>query len=698
MNQGSDTKITLGQQLALWKDAFKKFLLAEDKQGNNFLQGSVRAHALYAIFLTFVIECLCRHSLWKGCLFVLTSFYAFIFNALILFLTLLPVFWIKRKLFYDCLLSIIWLALGIIDCVVTCFRVTPFSMVDIINLPDVLSIIPIYLGVFGIILIALAVLAAIAGLVLLCIKAPKCGRNLKKAGITTVCALLVLAAALPLGWHTGQLSRKFTNLSDAYADYGFAYCFATSIFDRGVAKPRDYDEPTLQTLRRALDACPDTQTDSRPNVIFVQLESFFDVNTLVNVKFTENPIPYFTRLCREAISGSLIVPVIGAGTVNTEFEVLTGMNLDDFGVGEYPYKTALMSSTCESIPYDLLELGYSTHAIHNYQGTFYQRNKVYRHLGFQTFTSLEYMRDVEYNISGVWPKDSILTGQILDALESTEGSDFIMTVSVQGHGKYPPNDLPEGYVPEITAEFIDGTVEGGLSDISALIYYVNQLREMDGFVRELVEAVRSYSEDTVVLFYGDHLPSLSFNESDLAGGSVYQTPYVIVSNFGLEERGINLGNPEAYQIGAKLLDLLDIHTGYITKLHQSYSDSEEYESWLSEIEYDMLGNNAGHYLHGGNLDCYPEMDMQMGVREIAVNRWTYDGEVLTVYGKNFTDWSRIMLDGSVSDEAVSVRNGVLRLRIRVQGLHTLSVAQVADNGTVLSRTEEIVFHGPDGEE
>ena len=35
----------------------------------------------------------------------------------------------------------------------------------------------------------------------------------------------------------------------------------------------------------------------------------------------------------------LKVPSVGAGTANTEFEVLTGMNLRYFGPGEYPYKT-----------------------------------------------------------------------------------------------------------------------------------------------------------------------------------------------------------------------------------------------------------------------------------------------------------------------------------------------------------------------
>lgn len=69
-------------------------------------------------------------------------------------------------------------------------------------------------------------------------------------------------------------------------------------------------------------------------------------------------------------SGYLDVPIVGAGTVNTEFEVMTGMNLDDFGPGEYPFKTILKETTCESIAYNLKEYGYATHAIHDNTATF----------------------------------------------------------------------------------------------------------------------------------------------------------------------------------------------------------------------------------------------------------------------------------------------------------------------------------------
>ncbi|MFQ9394794.1 MAG: hypothetical protein ACLR2E_13080 [Lachnospiraceae bacterium] len=46
------------------------------------------------------------------------------------------------------------------------------------------------------------------------------------------------------------------------------------------------------------------------------------------------------------------------------------MNIDDFGIGEYPYKTVLKEKTCESLAYNLKSYGYKAYAIHNHEEAF----------------------------------------------------------------------------------------------------------------------------------------------------------------------------------------------------------------------------------------------------------------------------------------------------------------------------------------
>ena len=128
------------------------------------------------------------------------------------------------------------------------------------------------------------------------------------------------------------------------------------------------------------------------------------------------------------------------------------MSLRYFGPGEYPYKSILKETTCESAPYVLKELGYTTHAIHNNEANFYGRRTVFPNLGFDTFTSEEYMpREDEKNPLG-WVEDQVLTDHILDCLESSEGPDYVYTISVQGHGAYPDEPLLEDPEIEVTGD------------------------------------------------------------------------------------------------------------------------------------------------------------------------------------------------------------------------------------------------------
>ena len=42
-----------------------------------------------------------------------------------------------------------------------------------------------------------------------------------------------------------------------------------------------------------------------------------------------------------------------------------------------------------------------------------------------------------------WTKDSVLTDEIVKCLDSTEGPDYVYTISVQGHGAYPDEQILE---------------------------------------------------------------------------------------------------------------------------------------------------------------------------------------------------------------------------------------------------------------
>ncbi len=265
-------------------------------------------------------------------------------------------------------------------------------------------------------------------------------RNL--VAVLLVIAFTFLSSSFVI--RAGIVQTFFGNLAYAYRDYGVVYCFVNTWLNTGISKPDGYSKEEILSIFDKKELGDDnamllTQKDEdeeHPNILFLQLESFIDPMTIQSIQLSQDPCPNFRRLMQTYSSGELTVPACGAGTANVEFEVLTGLSVKFFGPGEYPYKAVLKEKTGESLAYDLDSLGYTSHAIHNHRAVFYNRNSVFANMGFDTFTSVEYMKNVEKTPKN-WAKDDVLTECITDALDSTDGRDMIYTISVQGHGKYP---------------------------------------------------------------------------------------------------------------------------------------------------------------------------------------------------------------------------------------------------------------------
>ena len=73
---------------------------------------------------------------------------------------------------------------------------------------------------------------------------------------------------------------------------------------------------------------------------------------------------------------------------------------------------------------------------------------------------------------------------------------------------------------------------------------------MDLFIDDLINAVNTLDEDTVIVFYGDHLPNLNLSSDDLSNKNLFATEYVIWDNLGLDKNDVDL---EAYQLTSKVL-------------------------------------------------------------------------------------------------------------------------------------------------
>ena len=600
--------------------------------------------AVWALLLNLVIETLGRMpttSVWGGFQFLIDEPIVFLYNTLIIFATLVIASVFKRRLFVFTIVSLFWLVIGIVNGVILTQRMTPFTVKDLSILDDGITIVSNYMSTFQIVMAAIGVAVAIGLLVLLFIKGPKKKERVKwKRNLIGV--LLVLAVtfgATSIMIKTGKIETFFGNLAYAYRDYGVVYCFTNTWLNTGISKPDNYSQDRMLDIFSDEELGDDnamllTQKDEdeeHPNIIFLQLESFIDPSNITSIETSKEACPNFRNLVNNYPSGQLTVPACGAGTANVEFEVMTGISAKFFGPGEYPYKSVLKEKTMETLGYDLKSLGYSTHAIHNHRAVFYNRNTVFANMGLDTFTSIEYMSDVEETPKN-WAKDNILTESMLDALNSTESRDMIYTISVQGHGKYPSEQViqnPEITVTSAPSEELKWKFE----------YYVNQVHEMDNFIGQLTEALSNYDEPVVLVMYGDHIPAIDMTEDDLASRNLYGTEYVIWSNFGLD------GDDEdmySYQLAAHVTEMLDMQVGTVFTYQQNHKNSETYLEDLKAIGYDILYGK--YYLYGGKNPFEPT-DMKMGVKDITIDEVVKIGDKYYIKGKNFTEYSKVTLDG-----------------------------------------------------
>lgn len=568
---------------------------------------------IYMLFLApfvvnIIIEALNKKSVLKSLGFLAGDMGAFFINYMIILFTMSFALLVKKRIATIITISSVWLIMGITNFVVRMCRETPFSFTDIRLLGSVKDIISNYLNPFSIILIIVMLVLVILVIVGLYIKLPKYADKISYIrGILYIALVfLVMLGSIEFGIGKGWVSEKFPNMTLAYQQYGFSYCFANSIVNVGVKKPNTYSEESLEEIVNRIQNEQIVNKEVKtPNIIFLQLESFFDVNKMKDLKLSEDPIPNFNNLKANYPSGYLSVNNVGYGTANTEFEVMTGMNLEDFGAGEFPYKTVLMEQTCESMSFILRDYGYSTHALHNNIATFYARNEVFRNLGFDSFTSIEYMHPTEFTPLN-WSKDIVLKDEIMKSLKSTEDTDYLYCISVQGHGSYPTDKILEN--PKIKVSGIEDE-----SRLNQFEYYVNQISEMDDFLGQLIETLNDFNEDTVLVIYGDHLPSLGINEAEIKNGNLYQTEYVIWSNFKLNTKNEDI---ETFELSSKVMAALGIDGGVINKFHQLYKGDEHYLKALKSLEYDILYGDM--YVYNGQSP-YVATDMKMGTYEIKIN-------------------------------------------------------------------------------
>lgn len=608
-----------------------------------------------ALVITFMAESLLREGMEYALDFVhFVNHKKFIANFLLVLAVTSPCLLFKRHYLVLGLLCEVLVGFSAASAVMYGFRGTPLTYSDFFAIQDGLAIAGEYVSMPMI--VAVVVILAILIFINVRLARYKVTRK-SKINLFGIGVILVvfLFARVNLNYvlKEGILDPVTWDIKYSYNQNGFYFSLYNSYLGYKREKPELYNAENIEALKENIQVPGNSEfvlggtgeaegaekdlenTTSKsaenPNVIMIQLESIMDPLTFEGVSLTEDPLKNIREISERTTSGKFFVPSYGGGTARSEFEVLTGMSLDYFSSGELPHNTYLKKECIESIAYVLDSEIYDKTLIHNYQGSFYERNKAYEHLGFERYIPMEYMYnrqfwDVEY------PEDQLILDNIKATLETTEKSDFIFAIGVQTHGSYKT---------EYESEDSEIIVTGSLDEmyINQLQDYVDDLVMVDRMVAELVEYIDNLEEPTILAIYSDHLPAYGPIGEQYSQEEQYTTQYFIYDNMGFEKDDRDI---EAYELTTRIFDMLGVPGGVMNQFHRNYKADEDYQQKMEYLQYDMLDGKKYIY---NKTTPYTRTNMKMGIKEITIDDAIISDGSIEVIGKNFNEFSCIYVDG-----------------------------------------------------
>ncbi|WP_431226311.1 LTA synthase family protein [Burkholderia contaminans] len=304
---------------------------------------------------------------------------------------------------------------------------------------------------------------------------------------------------------------------------------------------------TLAHFKRSLMTGPYTNGGPRrhPDVILIQSESYFDMRRISGA--LESSV--YSRLDRarneSVLHGRLSVPAWGANTMRTEFAVLTGLPQASLGYARfYPY--AFVRNACASLARWFSRGNYETLAIHPYYADFFGRDRVFPLLGFARFLDIDHFASAPR--AGPYVADAAVADAIVSTLEAADRDrpQFIFAMTMENHG---PLHLEQVLPGESSSRH---TLGEGTSwrDLTA---YLRHIENADAMIGRLLDHLRASDRETVVCFYGDHVPALPHVFEKL-GVSPQTSDYFIWRNYGTDAPECR--NLAAEELGAALLHVV----------------------------------------------------------------------------------------------------------------------------------------------
>lgn len=302
----------------------------------------------------------------------------------------------------------------------------------------------------------------------------------------------------------------------------------------------------------------------KPNVIAIMSEAYCDFDSIRELETSEPQTPYYDELVSGTRDGSLAVSIFGGGTCNSEFEFLTGYSMSSLLPGSSVY-TFYVNHETEALPYLFAQEGYRTVALHSFDGDWWERRAKYPLLGFQEFYTRDDFDQENCEYVRRYISDKETFHKITDIYEQSEDPLFLFCVTMQNHADFSARYDNMAYDIKI-----NNVLKEDGSHYTYAENYVSLLRESDDALAYLIEYLKQSDEPTIVVFFGDHLPTMEAGFYDEMLGTslstitiedsveLYNTSYFVWANYDLGDSIGEDGITSPNFLGQDVLDLAGI--------------------------------------------------------------------------------------------------------------------------------------------
>jgi len=394
--------------------------------------------------------------------------------------------------------------------------------------------------------------------------------NKKKRLLSGILSFIMLILLIfPLNMVQNTLLDTFyktENKKDNHTTSNIKYYFMHSFFGglygeyllNDLKMPENYSKDSVNSILSSIskDGTTSEKTFKKPNIIMVFSESFFDITKINEVTFDKDVTKNFKRLKKEGLSFNMISPTFGGLSANPEFEILTGSNLSFYPGSYIPYMNLYTREEAKSSPSIINELnvnGYETNILSCWDSSLFNASNVYDQFKVKNIMFKTNLKNIDYK--GKRISESYVKNQVINYFNNKKDGvpAFFMTLTAQAHMPYPEDKYTKD---EYDINIKSTTLSKEKSGI--IRAYAQGIYDADKELNELYEYIKTLKEDTILVFYGDHLPFLKtakgddiyndlsyFNTKDelLNTYRTYNTECLILSNFemDLSDTGYALG-------------------------------------------------------------------------------------------------------------------------------------------------------------